>query len=60
MVFHMHYGYHLSDEEVLRLLSGEEVQYEYNGKKITLLPKCKQNEYNSKTMHIWESVFRAW
>lgn len=58
MEFHWLYGYHLSDAEVLSLLSGKEVQYVHNGKQKIALPKCKMNEYRGKTSHIWENMFR--
>lgn len=57
MEFHWLYGYRLSDEEVLKLLSGKELQYDQNGKKMIALPKCKMNEYKGKTRHIWENIF---
>lgn len=57
MEFHWLYGYRLSDEEVLQLLSGKELQYDQNGKKMIALPKCKMNEYKGKTRHIWENIF---
>lgn len=49
------YGKVLTDNQLMRLLSGKETSYTVNGKKTIVLPEAIEHTYNGKTCWQWKT-----
>lgn len=49
------FGKALTEAQLVKLLSGNEISYQANGRKTTVLPKVISHEYNGKTYFQWET-----
>lgn len=49
------YGKALTDNQLIRLLSGKEISYTVNGRKTIVLPEAIEHTYNGKTSWQWKT-----
>lgn len=49
------YGHELTEKQIESLCNGEKITFEEKGKKTTVLPSFKENEWNGKTYYNWET-----
>ena len=49
------YGKELTESQLKKLLSGNEISYTSNGKKTIVIPEVAENEYKGKTYYQWKT-----